>query len=218
MISRKRKASYPPRKERRAKRYRGLGFAPRQFQRGEWKYLDTQISHSVYTTPAQTLLNGLQPGTGATQRIGMKVAIRSIECRIIAQTYPASGLDNFVRWFIVIDRQTNASPISAITDVLTPGSVVSFRNLANRRRFKIILDKMFSMGNSMDKYKDSNQRVFKYYLKFKTPILVEYNTGNAGTVYDIAASSLWFMSVGTATTAQTGSTLAGNIRIRYTDL
>lgn len=218
MISRKRKASYPPRKERRAKRYRGLGFAPRQFQRGEWKYLDTQFTHGVFATPSQSLLNGLVPGTGASQRIGMKVAIRSIECRVTVNTYPASGLDNFVRWFIVIDKQANASPPTAITDVLTPGSVLSFRNLANRRRFKIILDKMFYMGNSMNEHKDSDQRVFKYYLKFKTPIIVEYNTGTAGTVYDISASSLWFMSLGTATTAQTGSVLNGNIRIRYTDL
>ena len=95
MISRKRGASYPPRKERRAKRYRG--FQPRSFAREEWKYLDTAINQPINTTGAQTLLNALAPGSGASQRIGMKVSIRSVQFRLFPYAINGTGLDQFAR-------------------------------------------------------------------------------------------------------------------------
>ena len=55
MISRKRKASYPPRKERRAKRYRGLGFAPRQFQRGVEVSRYPNLSQCLYDTGTDSI-------------------------------------------------------------------------------------------------------------------------------------------------------------------
>ena len=86
----------------RAKRYRGLtptyrGFAGPQQLKAEWKYLDTPINQPINTTGAQTLLNALAPGSGASQRIGMKVSIRSVQFRLFPYAINGTGVDQFAR-------------------------------------------------------------------------------------------------------------------------
>ena len=104
--SRKRRYPYKSRYRRsgyRAKRYRGLiptyrGFAGPQQLKAEWKYLDTAINQPINTTGAQKLLNALAPGSGASQRIGMKVSIRSsrvywlVDCSVqVFPFFPGKG-------------------------------------------------------------------------------------------------------------------------------
>lgn len=191
-----------------------LGYVPRNFSLGEWKYLDTGLGTlTMNTTPVLLLLNGLAPGNSASQRIGMKVAIRTLELRARVATTAGTGVDQTCRWLIFVDRQSNGVAPTA-GDVLT-GNLDTFRNLANRKRFKIILDRHFPLSASAE---NGSIRVFHAYLKFRRPLLVEFNTGTAGTVADITSGAIYIMVLGNIASGTTDANMNGTVRFRYTDM
>lgn len=211
----------PASKRARTVAYRKTRYIPYATKFGEWKYSDTQVNIDLSTTPGYVLLNGLVPGTAATQRIGQNVSIKSIEVKLRMQVTPATGVDQFVRVLIAVDRQPNgAAPV--IGDLLTATSVTAPRNLNNRKRFKILMDKPYAMGGILNGAgsgsQTSNLRMVKKYMKFKRPIVVEYNTGNAGTVADITSNSIYMFTLGTEAAGNTDTNMLGYIRIRYTDM
>ena len=215
-----RKATRPPRK--RTYRRGGLvptyrGFAPRQFARGEWKFLDTTLSapNGFSTTATMTLLNGLQPGSSASQRIGQKVTIKSIQIKLAADMN-ANFLPTLCRWFLVVDRQSNGAAPAAITDILNAASPYALRNLDNRKRFKILLDKTRQVADHNNA--GSNGVFWNVYMKFRRPFIVEYNAGVAGTVADIVSNSLYLMTIADQAPGATCPNLYGKARIRYTDM
>lgn len=193
------------------------GFTPRAFSLGEWKYLDVGFASDLNTGGNMTLLNGLSPSSGASGRIGMKVSITSIQASGRLITTLATGVEQFIRHFIVIDRQPNGAAPVALTDILNTASVTSPRNLANRKRFKILWDKTLSMGSFTTSTGTPTSRTWKLYMKFRRPITTEYNTGVAGTVADIASNSLYYMTLGTEAAGNTDVGGVANFRIRYVD-
>lgn len=190
------------------------GYNPRQFVRGEWKYADTTINQLIDQTGAITLLNGLSPGTGANQRIGMKVAIRSIEMRLVCYVIAGTGVDQMQRLNLFFDRQANGVA-PAVGEQLSSNSVTYPRNLTQRKRFKIIWDKFYTLNATGE---SGSMKAFKLYMKFRRPINVEYNAGTTGTVADIVTNSLLFYGVGNVAAGPTAGAVAGRARIRYTDL
>ena len=81
-------------------------------RRGELKYVDLANNGTAMPdTGTLVLLNGLVPGTGATQRIGKKVTMKTLQCRIslgagAAGTTPFQGM---VRVMWIYDKQANAA-------------------------------------------------------------------------------------------------------------
>lgn len=204
----------------RARRYQGLvptyrGFTPRAFTRGEWKFLDLTVNNAMDSTGAMLLLNGLQPGSSASQRIGMKVAIRSLQMKLISFCTAGTGVDQEHRWLVLLDRQANGAAPAALTDFLAAGNTKGLRNLANRRRFKIVLDKRYYINNANE---PGSARVFNVYMKFRRPLIVEYNAGIAGTIADIVSNSLYLVLIGQVAPGTGAGMIQGYARIRYTDM
>lgn len=194
------------------------GFTPRQFSRGEWKYNDLNTAVDINSTATLTLLNGLQPGTAANQRVGMKITMKTLEIRARMATTAATGVEQFARWFIVLDRQPNGAAPGAITDIISAAGVQYPRNLANRKRFKILLDKCWAFGATSVATGTPTSRFVKYYLKFRRPLVTEFNTGVAGTVADISTNSLYLVVIGSEVAGNTDVQAAINTRLRYTDM
>lgn len=191
-------------------------YAPRQFSRGEWKYLDTTINTQINSdVPTLTLCNGIAPGNSATTRIGVKLSIRSIEMRLSLFPDTVGGLLQRNRFFLVIDRQANGAAPGALADIITPGTVSGVRSLVNRKRFKIMLDKTCVIGPTAQQ---GAARYYHIYMKLRRPLIVEYNAGVAGTVADIVSNSLYFCTVGSELAGNTDSNITGVVRIRYTDI
>jgi len=176
------------------------------------------IAVGVNLTATLTLLNGLAPGTGASERIGMKVSIRSIEMRYNLEVTPATGLEQTNRVLLVLDRQCNGAAPGALTDIITAASCQAPRNLANRKRFKIIMDKSYAMGATAVATGNPTSRWIKKYIKLGRPIVEEFNTGVAGTVADISSNSLYFVTIGSIVAGDADSVLNATIRLRYTDM
>ena len=231
MIQRKRVSTAPTRISLKRRKYRGRtyqglrpiyrGFTPRAFSRGEWKFKDINIAVDINTTEVATLLTGLAPGNGASDRIGTKVDWRSLEIRLRSEATATTGITQFCRWMIVLDRQANGVA-PTLAQILLAASTTAPRNLANRKRFKIITDKAYHIGGVLNGAGTGasvpNCRYFKKYLKFRRPITTEYNTGVAGTIADIATNSIYLMALGTSGVGDTDASLAGYIRMRYTDV
>lgn len=191
------------------------GFNPRAMAHGEWKFVDTAIAgQAIYTTSQRQLLNGLTQGSAANNRIGQKILVQSIEARLFCLVYGASSVYNVCRFFFVWDKQANGIACST-ADILDADSVTGLRNLTNRHRFKIVLDKTFvtSAYNVL-----GCLRSFHVYVKFKRPVSVDYNNASTGNISDISTNALYLFTYGAATTAATGHTLTGQVRIRYTDV
>lgn len=208
------KRSYPFGDKRpSAKRFK-TSFVPRNWTSAEWKFTDVQVNHDVNTTTALSLLNGLVPGTGATQRIGQKIVIKSIEVRLRIYVDPNAGVRQLVRWMVVMDRQANgaAPTLAQILNVNTP---FGLRNLENRKRFKIILDNVKYLAPLNE---EGDGCYWHVYLKFRRPFVVEYNAGTAGTVADIVSNSLYMISTGDQAAGNGDALLASYCRLRYTDL
>lgn len=200
-----------------AKRYKRVArpFYARQYQMGEWKYLDVPISGAVDTTGAQYALNVMQLGNTASTRVGMKISIRSIEIRVYNQVTPATGIDQVHRMYLMVDRQANGVGPAAVTDYFSAANIYGLRQLANRKRFKCMLDKTIYLSAAGEA---NSGRFRKFYVKLRRPLVVEYNTGNAGTVADIVTNFLFLGFIGNVVAGGTAGSSAGYARIRYTDM
>lgn len=189
-------------------------FNIRNFPKSEWKYLDTAVNTTADTAGSLALCNGLVPGNGASQRVGQNISIRSIELRLLSYVTPATGVDQVHCFALVVDRQANALAMTGAL-YLNAATIYGLRLLENRKRFKTLMDKSTYLNATAEPGSGSYTH---YYLKLKRPIQVEYNTGNAGTVADIVSNSLYLYIIGSAAPGVTAGTIAGYVRIRYTDM
>lgn len=189
-------------------------YVPRPFSEGEWKYYDISNQAAEFnSTGAALLMNGLVPGTGASQRIGQKIICKSFEIRIAWSN--GEALIQRCRAMLFIDRQPNGAIFTA-TDLLTANAITGLRNLTYRKRFKILWDWTFESGITAGTGSLPAEGQKHFYIKFRKPFLTEYNTGNAGTIADISTNSLYLYFLGDGA-AGNGLDCTVTTRFRYTD-
>ena len=88
------------------------------------------------------LMNGLQPGTGASQRIGKKAVFKNYLLRAAIGVPTNAGaipLSGYVRLMIVMDKQTNATA-PTVAQILETVAAISPMNMDNRDRFTVLHD------------------------------------------------------------------------------
>lgn len=181
----------------------------------EWKFLDTAVNMTVSTSGALTLLNGLVPGTGAQQRVGQNIRLMTLELRLLNFVTAATGTDQVHRIAVVLDKQCNAAAMTG-AQYLNTATIYGLRLLENRKRFKTYLDKCVYLNASAE---PGAGCYWHSYIKFRRPVTVEYNTGNAGTITDIVSNSLYLYGIGSqATGAGLDGSCNGYARIRYMDM
>ena len=150
----------------------------------------------------------------------MKVAIRTLEIRARALVKTTTSDEQVCRWFVYVDNACNAANPTAITDVIGSAVPEAFRNLVNRKRFKILLDKSFPMGSADPAAQTGSptSRFWHIYYKFRRPLIVEFNLANNGTIADIISGAMYVGTCGTAALGVDDCNLVMMTRIRYTDL
>lgn len=166
---------------------------------------------AVNTTGAIALLNGCVAGADIGNRIGRQMELRSIQLQCINSVTASTGVDQVHRVLLVYDRQSNGGA-PAFNDVLNGATIVDFRNLANRKRFKILMDKKIQLSASSE---SGSREVWQYYRKLRHP--VQYNGGSAGTIADIQTGSLYIMMIGQEAPGATAGDMKYVTRVRFTD-
>lgn len=97
------------------------------------------------------------------------------------------------RYMIVLDKQANGS-LPPMGDVIDPVAVWGGRELDNRKRFKIMLDKVrYSAAAAQG---DPSRIYVHHYIKLRHPIITDYNSTAGGTVNDIATNSIFIALFG----------------------
>jgi len=165
--------------------------------------------------PVTVPLNGISQGDGASNRDGRVVHFKSLQIRgefiFGPQEEIASGLNYLqapvVRFVVVMDRQhnaTNTPPTWAQvfdTDLTATGNIQNwqaFRLLSNNKRYKILVDKVFSFSNysiahTTAIYNRSGMvKTFNIYRKL--PMTANY-TGTENTGAAIADNAIWCLAI-----------------------
>lgn len=209
----------------------------------EYKFVDTSLGIGTSggystlnpgTAPTFQLLNGLQLGTAAYQRIGNKIAMKSLYWSVAfglqsSDADPATdtGINNVpVRFMIVYDKQANGV-LPTLGDLLSGFSgignatarafdVNSPNNLNNRDRFIVLADKRFILQTG-----GPSSRYIKKYKRLNTS--VSYKSGaTVGDISDITSGSLFCVyyrdaDLSGVTDPSAVVTMTGDIRLRYQD-
>jgi len=200
---------------RRAPLYAGPNPAQRglSLSAGEFKSVDVEDPAGVDcdTNTSVTLLNGIARGDDINERTGREVIMKSIQFTGCTYGTAGTGIDQLHRVLLVYDRQTNGAALTA-AQVLSDTTPYSPRNLENRKRFKILYDRLFSINASGEA---GTRRVFKFYRRLSHPIT--FNSGDAGDVADITSGSLYLITLGSAGVGVTAGYCSYSSRIRYQD-
>jgi len=182
----------------------------------ERKYFDSELNQKALATlstswagmecdPA-TIDNLFSPGQGTNfnQRIGRKVCIKSLRIHgyieYLQQQNNGVSFDNpvLVRVILYQDKQTNGVQSQA-EDVINSGggsvAVAMFQNPVNFGRFRVLKDKKIALNvtaaafDGTDTNMTGNLRSFNWNIRFRKPLIVNYNSQNTGNVADIVDNS-----------------------------
>jgi len=188
------------------------GRGKRSQKLAELKAIDSAVSAAVDTTGVRILLNGAEPGPALNQRIGRHIHMNYIDMRFFLAATATTGIDQFVRYLVVLDKQPNGAAL-AITDVLDSVNPFSLPNLANSERFIILDDRSRLVNASAEP--GSQWGVSK---RLQIGKDVTYNSGSAGTIADISTNSLYLILLGNVAAGATAATGYGNVRLRFDDV
>ena len=213
---------------------------------GENKYFDLHVGALAlsidgnYSTDQNfpLTIHPIPQGSGASQRIGRRLTLSSIHVRASFTFHNSSQPTCRVRFIIYQDKQCNGTGLARVNamdtdnpafDLLQPHSVtrnnmttrtvnyLSYYNLFNRDRFKILLDK-FIVLNAM--YKDGTSHVsggqtLRWNLDCNIPIeMTQTAAGVATNVSNITSNNIGVLPI-----AEFGAIVHSDIytRVRFVD-
>lgn len=156
-----------------------------------------------------SLINGLKEGTGYWNRVGARVAMKSVHIRIaLVSTTQTIGIDTAgatYRFFLLYDSQSNGAlptfgQVFQNTDVTGAQSTQTEAgvNVEYRERFLILKDWIFSTpaeqstaaaSVTLDQYGPRLPRQIEWYVPLKKLETI-YQKGSAGTIADIKTGAL----------------------------
>lgn len=197
-------------------------FFPQSSARPELKFFDTSI---VDATVANTMsfynLTVVPQGDTESGRTGRKIVIKKIQLIMEAILTPQTTANTTscnLRVLCVLDTQTNGSQFAA-TDLLESDSIISFNNLANSSRFRVLKSKIFSFSaqgaaptGAAYTYGEITKFI-KWNMNCSIPI--EYdNSASTGVITSVRSNNVYIcLQTSTAEVIAVG----GTARIRYID-
>lgn len=183
--------------------YRTGGLSLRSVGGRELNFNDESITS--FLNPSITLLNGLVPGSGANERVGRKITIKSIQ----VQGYVGTGAnDDVTRLSLVVDTQANATAPN-FADIYTSSNPAALREINNMPRFKVLWD-----SGPLSQVVTSDSELITFDAYKRVNVGVQYNAGVAGTVADIQTNAVYLV----VRNLGTGTTIGRlDVRIRYDD-
>lgn len=205
---------------------RSGGYRPNAVER---KVNDVNIAtYNINTTGSVTLLANPAVGANFNDRIGRKITLRSLFLRgklyiqNSAGTPPANQFSpsQLARCIIVYDCQPNGVALTLAELLVTADSTAQL-NLDNRDRFKILWDKVWTLGplqtdaSSFIQAVDRANYPIKKYKKLNLDMI--FNGGSTGTVADITTGALYMVWIGDLGVGTTDCVFRGTTRVRYSD-
>ncbi len=198
------------------------GFFGRFANGGEMKFHDLDIDEGTIAaggTISEDSCNAIAQGTTESERIGRKCVIRSINWRFDivggtrANTAAPSG--DIVRVILYLDKQCNGAT-AGVTDILESADYQSFNNLANKSRFRTLMDRTYQIevvaGSGADataewKLADTHDDFYK-----NVNIGVEFDA-TTGAITEVRSNN-----IGVLLLSKNGvTTFTSKMRLRFSD-
>lgn len=173
---------------------------------------------TVTTTPTTTLqyqnIVGIEQGNESGQREGLRINILSLQVIVRLTTASTKYNSYTARLMVIMDKETNGAVPTANT-LLETDTVIDFPAHEYRHRYNVLLDKKVVMNATSGTTTTSlqNQRIIKYYKKFKKPITIFYG-GTGTSIANISKNALHYVFL---TDANTSCAQTSRLRVRYTD-
>lgn len=190
------------------------GWANPSQMSGELKFNDNNFTISPGIASNQffgaILLNGIAPGTSASQRIGRKAVMKTIFLRCTFRMSAGAVGGSPCRILVVYDKQANAAAPVA-TDILAVDQFQSPNNLSNRDRFVTIFDQM------TDPISDQGPQAVELNLFKKINLETMWNAGTDALIGSIASGSIYIFAAQVNTIATASPVLNVYARVRYAD-
>lgn len=207
----------------------------------ERKYYDRELNTTIATVstaftgaeldPATTnALFAPTQGNDISNREGRKCLVHSVRINgmiiIPAQVNQTAGDEGCcIRLGLVMDKQTNGTQLNS-EDVWTSGTaaapiLMSFQNTQFFGRFQVLKEKTFNIQPNNITYDGTNLeqqgsiRAFKLKYTWKTPLVVNFNATNGGTVADIVDNS--FHVIGACNNITLAPSLQYKSRVSFSD-
>jgi len=197
----------------------------------EQKFLDVAISDVSISTAgdiqnADTLVV-IPQGAGESERVGRKVTLKKFMFRgavfhigATAVTAAQAINANRVRVIFYVDKQCNGATAAA-TDILASAAIESFNNLANRDRFMILKDKIYSFNRDSISHNGTNYDApaaeVKIFMSKKCNIPLEYS-GATGGITEIKSNNVGCLLIAQGNGTGNVTACIGTCRFRYTDM
>jgi len=173
----------------------------------EKKYLDlTANAQAMASTASLVLLNGMVIGNSGSTREGQSINLLYswLQFDIICNT---TSVGSVVRMMLVYDKQPNGAAFTAANLLVTNTNLNSPFVIGYGHRFRVLWDRRYALSAVGGNYQII-KRVFK-----KMFLKTTFNTGDAGTVADIATGSLYLFYI--SDEATNTPTLSYYHRLRY---
>lgn len=179
--------------------------------------LNTAAIVAATTTSSLFLLNGVDDGALATQRVGRRITMTSLEIRWSGSFAATTAGSSPLRLVVIYDKQTNGlAPLA--TDVFQVDLISSMMNLGNSRRFKVIIDELVENVSSAGP-SGWNRKLWRdFTAKGTQPGLeVSFNANSTANVDSIQTGSLYAFVWQNGNLITAAPTQALYSRVRFTD-
>ncbi len=190
----------------------------------ELKFHDVDVDQAAADLSAGVILNSstiniIPQNVTEKGRVGRKCNIKSVNWRGQLSLAAGStiGSSQSVRLMVVLDKQANgAAP--TVAGVLESANYQSFNNLANKGRFRTLMDRTYAMnvqaagGNGTSNDSANMLQTVEFFKAVNIPL--EF-TGADGTIDEITSNNLFILMI----TGTAGSliSLDSKVRLRFSD-
>ncbi len=188
----------------------------------ELKFFDLDIDDATIAVGgniAQASCNLIVQGVDENERIGRKCLVKQINWRfhisLQAQTLKTLTSD-IVRVILYLDKQANGAT-AAVTDIVESSDYQTFNNLANKSRFRTLMDRTYTIvshaGAGDGTTNDFGEDVLTDTLFKKCNISLEFSAGTAD-ILNVRSNNIGVLLLSQSGLAEFNS----KMRLRFSDV
>lgn len=195
------------------------GFASTTKSSPEQKNFDSNVAAPIVVTQTTAVRSSIfspDQGVGPSEHVGRAVECTSLSWKWSSSYAPTTAGSSPMRLLVVYDRQPNAA-LPAVTDVVNQDYINCHMNLANSKRFLVLVNEEFEGMSIQGPNAFFKTGYVSFKRRFNGTLRTEFNDVNGGTIADITTGSFIALTWqnGNIITAAPTDTL--DFRIRYID-
>lgn len=180
-------------------------------------FVDTVgATYGLDTTGSITHLSIIPQGASVNQRVGKRVALKSLQFRGFAANQSTAAYNDCAMLIVYDKRPTGSLP--AITDILETANATAMNNDNGTGRFQIIKRADFELIGNNTNITSKTAVSADFWLDLKNKPWVAKDTGT-GVIADVDEGAVYLVTVGSNPAGgSTAAGLTGQFRLRYIDM